>query len=133
MSLFLKTSQNNYFIENHHYYYNDVVQETDFTEMPKPILFLQNEKAVCFEVNIHSGKIQTNYYIGVDCIIERKKAIYIEPKLNNNSTHQTDYLKMLFSALKHTEVAKHTDNLFEIKWDKTPIEIEQHQDLLTPL
>lgn len=133
MSLFLKTSQNNHFIEHHHYYYNDVVQETDFTEMPKPILFLQNEKAVCFEVNIHSGKIQTNYYIGVDWIIERKKAIYIEPKLNNNSTHQTDYLKMLFSALKHTEVAKHTDNLFEIKWDKTPIEIEQHQDLLTPL
>ena len=133
MSLFLKTSQNNHFIEHHHYYYNDVVQETDFTEIPKPILFLQNEKAVCFEVNIHSEKIQTNYYIGVDWIIERKKAIYIEPKLNNNSTHQTDYLKMLFSALKHTEVAKHTDNLFEIKWDKTPIEIEQHQDLLTPL
>ena len=133
MSLFLKTSQNNHFIEHHHYYYNDVVQETDFTEIPKPILFLQNEKAVCFEVNIHSRKIQTNYYIGVDWIIERKKAIYIEPKLNNNSTHQTDYLKMLFSALKHTDVAKHTDNLFEIKWDKTPIEIEQHQDLLTPL
>lgn len=133
MSLFLKTSQNNHFIEHHHYYYNDVFQETDFTEIPKPILFSQNEKSVCFEVNVHSRKIQTNYYIGVDWIIENKKAINIEPKLNNNSTQQTDYLTMLFSALKHTEIAKHTDDLFEIKWDKTPIEIEQYQDLLTPL
>lgn len=133
MSLFLKTSLNNHFIEHHHYYYSDVVQETDFTEIPKPILFLQNEKSICFEVNVHSRKIQTNYYIGVDWIIEKEKAIYVEPKLNNNSTQQTDYLKMLFSALKHQEVAKHTNDLFEIKWDKTPIEIEQHQDLLTPL
>lgn len=133
MSLFLKTSLNNHFIEHHHYYYSDVVQETDFTEIPKPILFLQNEKSICFEVNVHSRKIQTNYYIGVDWIIEKEKAIYVEPKLNNNSTQQTDYLKMLFSALKHQEVAKHTNDLFEIKWDKTPIEIEKHQDLLTPL
>lgn len=133
MSLFLRTSQNNHFVEHHHYYYSDVAQETDFTEIPKPILFLQNEKSVCFEVNVHTRKIQTNYYIGVDWIIEGEKAIYVEPKLNNNSTQQTDYLKMLFSALKHTEVAKHTDDLFEIKWDKTPIVITQHQDLLTPL
>lgn len=133
MSLFLKTSLNNHFIEHHNYYYNDVALECDFPIIPKPILFLQNEKAVCFEINVVSRKIQTNYYIGVDWIIEKEKAIYIEPKLNNNSTQQTDYLKMLFSALKHTEVAKHTDNLFEIKWDKTSIEIEQHQDLLTPL
>lgn len=133
MSLFLKTSLNNHFIEHHHYYYSDVAQETDFTEIPKPILFLQNEKSICFEVNVQTRKIQTNYYIGVDWIIENKKAIYVEPKLNNNSTQQTDYLTMLFSALKHPEVAKHTDDLFEIKWDKSPIAIEQHQDLLTPL
>jgi len=97
----------------------------------------KNEKVDCFR--IYSDKenkkhsIANSYFIGVDWIIENKKAIYIEPKLNNNSTQQTDYLKMLFSALKHTEVAKHTDDLFEIKWDKTPIKIEQHQDLLTPL
>ena len=115
MSLFLKTSQNNHFIEHHHYYYNDVVQETDFTEIPKPILFLQNEKAVCFEVNIHSRKIQTNYYIGVDWIIERKKAIYIEPKLNNNSTHQTDYHKKIISSLNQKDFAKKTYNIFENK------------------
>jgi 5-methylcytosine-specific restriction enzyme subunit McrC len=133
MSLFLKTSQNNHFVEHHHYYYSDVAQESDFTEIPKPILFLQNEKSVCFEVDVHSRKIQTNYYIGVDWIIEGKKAVYVEPKLNNNSTQQTDYLKMLFSALKHSDVAQYTDDLFEIKWENDYIEIEQQQDLLTPL
>ncbi|MBY0485670.1 MAG: McrC family protein [Flavobacteriaceae bacterium] len=97
----------------------------------------KNEKVDCYRIysddlnNRHF--IANSYFIGVDWIIENKKAIYVEPKLNNNSTQQTDYLKMLFSALKHQEVAKHTDDLFEIKWDKTPIEIEQHQDLLTPL
>lgn len=133
MSLFLKTSLNNHFIEHHHYYYSDVALENDFTEIPKPILFLKNEKSVCFEVNFHTRKIETNYYIGVDWIIDNKKAIYVEPKLNNNSTQQTNYLEMLFSALKHSEIVKHTHDLFEIKWEKTPIEIEQHQDLLTPL
>ena len=40
---------------------------------------------------------------------------------------------MLFSALKHPEVAKHTEDLYEIKWKDSPIEISQQQDLLTPL
>ncbi|WP_372744143.1 restriction endonuclease [Lutibacter sp.] len=131
MSLFLKTSQNSHFIEHHNYYYNDVAQECDVPEIPKPILFLQNEEAVCFEINVLTRKVYTNYYIGVDWITN-KKAIFVEPKLNNNSKEQTDCLKMLFSALKHQEVAKHTDDLFEIKWDKTPIAISQQQDLLTP-
>lgn len=97
----------------------------------------KNEKVDCYRIFSDREKekhaIANSYFIGVDWIIENKKAIYVEPKLNNNSTQKTDYLTMLFSALKHTEVAKNTDDLFEIKWDKTPIEIEQHQDLLTPL
>jgi 5-methylcytosine-specific restriction enzyme subunit McrC len=133
MSLFLQTSNNNHFVEHHHCYFEDIANEIDVPKLPKPILFLQNEKAVCFEINIHTRRIQTNYYIGVDWIIEKEKAIYVEPKLNKDSTEQTDYLKMLFSALKHPEVAKHTDDLFEIKWDKSLIEITQEQDLLTPL
>lgn len=97
----------------------------------------KNEKVDCYR--IYSDKenkkhfIANSYFIGIDWIIEKEKAIYVEPKLNNNSVQQTDYLKMLFSALKHPDVAKYTDDLFEIKWDKTEIEIEQHQDLLTPL
>lgn len=98
---------------------------------------LKNEKVDCYR--IYSDEINkkhfisNTYFIGVDWIIENEKAIYIEPKLNKDSTEQTDYLKMLFSAIQNPEVAKHTDDLFEIKWDKTLIEITQQQDLLTPL
>lgn len=98
---------------------------------------IKNEKIDCYRIysDIENKKhaISNSCFIGVDWIIENKKAIYIEPKLNNESTQQTDYLKMLFSALKNPEVAKHTDDLFEIRWDKTLIEITQQQDLLTPL
>ena len=133
MSLFLQTSNSKHFVEHHHCYFEDIANEIDVPKLPQPILFLQNEKAVCFEINVHTRRIQTNYYIGVDWIIEKEKAIYVEPKLNKNSKEQTDYLKMLFSALKHPEVAKHTYDLFEIKWEKTPIAITQEQDLLSPL
>ena len=40
---------------------------------------------------------------------------------------------MLFKALRHPEVAAHTNELYEIKFDENSIEIEQKQDLLTPL
>ena len=97
----------------------------------------RNEKVDCFRIYSDAlnekHAISNSYFIGVDWIIENKKALYIEPKLNKDSQEQTDYLKMLFSALKHPEVAKHTDDLFEIKWDKSPIEITQQQDLLSPL
>ncbi|TWI03187.1 McrBC 5-methylcytosine restriction system component [Flavobacterium tiangeerense] len=97
----------------------------------------RNEKVDCFRIYSDAANkkhaISNSYFIGVDWIIEKEKAIYVEPKLNKNATEQTDYLKMLFSALKHPEVAKHTDDLFEIKWEKTPIAITQEQDLLSPL
>lgn len=98
---------------------------------------VKNEKVDCFRIHSDSANkkhaISNSYFIGVDWIIEKEKAIYVEPKLNKDSVEQTDYLKMLFSALKHPEVAKHTDDLFKIKWEKTPIAITQEQDLLSPL
>ena len=95
------------------------------------------EKLDCFR--IYSDKanqkhaISNGYFIGVDWIIEGQKAIYVEPKINKEAFQQTDYLKMLFSALEHPEVANYTDDLFEIKWDELQIKIKQEQDLLTPL
>jgi 5-methylcytosine-specific restriction enzyme subunit McrC len=97
----------------------------------------KNETVDCLFVHsdIESKKhyISNSYYIGVDWLVEKEHAIYVEPKLNRESNEQTDYLKMLFSALKHPEVAKYTNDLFEIKWDKPAIDIDQKQDLLTPL
>ncbi|CAG5072943.1 hypothetical protein DYBT9623_04479 [Dyadobacter sp. CECT 9623] len=73
-----------------------------------------------------------SYFIGVDWIVENDVALYVAPKLNQ-SDRETDYLKMLFSALKHNDVATHANELFEIKFDAPYIEISQQQDLLTPL
>jgi 5-methylcytosine-specific restriction enzyme subunit McrC len=75
--------------------------------------------------------ISLSYFIGVDWI-DKKQAIYVEPKLNKEAL-QTDYLQMLFSALNHPEIANETDDLFEIKWDRDYISIDSRQDLLTPL
>jgi 5-methylcytosine-specific restriction enzyme subunit McrC len=99
------------------------------------ILFQKNERKRCLEIVKQADgqhKVKAGYHIGVDWISENKSAVYVQPKLNNNSRN-TDYLKMLFSALKHAEVANYTEGLFEIKFDKPYIEIEQKQDLLTPL
>lgn len=84
--------------------------------------FIDAEQKICF-----------GYYIGVDWLIEKEKAIYIEPKINGESV-ETDYLKMLFDSLRHPGIAsKDTVDLFDIKWDAPQIEITQQQDLLTPL
>lgn len=75
---------------------------------------------------------QASYFIGVDWVLHGELALYVEPKLNKEA-QETNYLKMLFDALKHPDVWAHTSNLFEIKFEDTPIEIRQEQDLLTPL
>ena len=129
---FLKTSDNKHFVEHHGWYYNEVVSETTLPKIPPPILFFKKIDAICFQINNADRKIHTNYYIGTDWL-NSELAVYVEPKLNDKSDHQTDYLFMLFSALKHSEIDKYTNDLFEIKWDEKPIEITQKQDLLTPL
>jgi len=73
-----------------------------------------------------------SYFVGVDWIVENETALYVAPKLDNKYG-QTDYLKMLFSALKHPDIAQHTEELFEVKFDSPFIELSQQQDLLTPL
>jgi 5-methylcytosine-specific restriction enzyme subunit McrC len=85
------------------------------------------------ETNYH---LKLSYFIGVDWIDKEKTVpIYVQPKLNKESQKQTDYLKMLFEAMANAEVANQVklDDLFEIKFDAKSIEIQQEQDLLTPL
>ncbi len=82
-------------------------------------------------------ELKTSYLIGVDWIIEGKKALYVYPKINQEDlgdfSMEIDFIKMLFSAMRHGEVANQVDELYEIKWDSPAIEIEQKSDLLTPL
>lgn len=76
-------------------------------------------------------KLKTAYCIGVDWIEPQKTAIYVAPKLNDNQ-QQVDFVHMLFSSLRHPEVAKEVHELSMVKWEAPFIPIEQNQDLLTP-
>ncbi len=76
-------------------------------------------------------ELNTSYFIGVDWIEKEKSAIYVAPKLNAQNK-EIDYIKMLFSSLRHPEISKEINELFEIKWDQSYIEISQKRDLLTP-
>jgi 5-methylcytosine-specific restriction enzyme subunit McrC len=94
----------------------------------------RNERCSCLEVfpSEDGHTIASSYFIGVDWIGEQTHAVYVEPKVNKAGP-QVNYLEMLFSALKHPDVANHTNDLFEIKFDQPPIKISREQDLLTPL
>ncbi|MFB6317319.1 hypothetical protein [Saccharicrinis sp. FJH54] len=115
-------------------------------EGKKEIYFSKRrEDSLCFSLSKRRGvncHLITSYFVGIDIIPDIKVPIYIEPKLNatrkenesNTNEIETDYLRMLFDALRHNDIAnKYVEDLFEIKWDKTFIEIDQKQDLLTPL
>jgi 5-methylcytosine-specific restriction enzyme subunit McrC len=125
MSKFIYNDYGNNFSEH-----NQADVSTHFTTLPEDIIFKKKPDYKCVEFKFNT--LYTNYFIGIDWVIKKEKAIYVEPKLNDGNK-QTDYLKMLFSALKHREVAKHTEYLYEIKFDQPEIEITQKQDLLTPL
>lgn len=75
--------------------------------------------------------LKTGYFIGVDWLDSYRTALYVAPKLNSENK-EVDFVNMLFSSLRHSDVAKEIDELFEVKWDQPSIEIEQKQDLLTP-
>ncbi len=92
------------------------------------------ENARCISIqSVDSGhNLTCSYYVGIDWILEKEQAIYVQPKLNLDSP-QTDYLAMLVKALKHPGTSQFTDELFEIKLEKPFIEIDHHQDLITPL
>ena len=76
------------------------------------ILFKQKEGCMCVEITQDntSKKIYSNFYIGTDWLNRNDVAVYIAPKLNDE-TQQTDYLKMLFSCLRHSDVASYSKNL----------------------
>lgn len=98
------------------------------------IHFKKKEECKCIEITQDNSnkKLNSNFYIGTDWLSKNEVAVYVAPKMNDE-TQQTDYLKMLFSCLRHSDVAAHTKNLYDIKFEEPYIEIEQKQDLLTPL
>ena len=96
-----------------------------------------DNKAYCFNI-LHTEnetnpyRFETSYFVGVDWIVENELPIYVKPKLDDD-TSEVNYVKMLFDVLKEPENYHHLNQLCEINFDKPTIEIEQKQDLLTPL
>ena len=90
------------------------------------IFFKQQENCKCIEITQDNTgkKLNSNYYIGTDWLSKNEIAVYVAPKLNDEA-QQTDYLKMFFSCLRHSDVATYTKNLYEIKFEEPYIEIEQ--------
>lgn len=92
----------------------------------------ENARCISIQPSGLEHNMILSYYIGIDWIVEKEQAIYVQPKLNRDSP-QTDYLAMLVKALKHPGTSQFTGELFEIKLEKPFIEIDHHQDLITPL
>jgi len=120
-------------------HYNKPISETDldlskdaYQRLFKKIHRGKDVSLPCFSINktneaTNSYHLKAGYFIGVGWVDIDKTALYIEPKYK-----KIDFITMLFSSLRHPEVAKEIDELFEVKWDQPIIEIQQKQDFLTP-
>ncbi|WP_343635225.1 restriction endonuclease [Fluviicola sp.] len=118
---------------------NELIDLSDFLDVPpfgNRAFSKRKGEGLCYKFwkdKDQNGYVfQTSYYVGVDWLIEGKKAIYVEPKQNDGEI-QINYLKMLLDAFNENSDLKHLEELFEVDFDKPTIEIEQQQDLLTPL
>jgi len=130
-----------HFFEHHQFYFRDngspvKVPDEFLKHEPQSIFFKGNVNDFdycCFLIN-NNQEPYTSYFIGIDWVnSKQEKAIYVQPKLNQGTTEQVDYVSMLFSLLKHPETIQYVDDIYEIKWDSKPIEIPQVHDQLTPL
>lgn len=93
----------------------------------------QRDKALCYKLYIDDDRIEceSSYFVGVDWVIPRELAIYVEPKQNRTGS-EVNYLEMLRVALTDTENANHLKHLVHIDFDQPYIELDCKQDKLTP-
>lgn len=130
---FLKSNSGGHFVEHHGWYYQDeMIKPEVLPILPDSISYMGRKESTCFSINVSDRKVCTGYYVGVDWLIKDELAVCVQPKINH-AGRQVNYLKMLFDALKHHEVRQHSNALFELKTEEPFIEIEEQQDLITPL
>lgn len=84
----------------------------------------------CYRINIADNTITTNYFIGIDWVIQDKLCIHVEPKMNDD--FQIDFFKMVFESLSGIENLKHLEGLYYVDFNKSWIPIHQRNDLLSP-
>ncbi len=79
---------------------------------------------------------ETNYYVGLDWVVENKKAIFVAPKQNicsesSDDDIKIDHLTMLFEALEEPQNIPHLQGLCEIDFHQAMIPFPQAQDELS--
>lgn len=133
-------------VVNEHYGYQCENSSLDLNDEQKVLLQQKNftqhfkrsekNKELCFDIQFNkdeeSYRLNSSYIVGVNWIVKGKLPIYIKPKLSNDIS-EVDYLSMLFEALKETENINHLNNLYKIDFNAPLIQIEQQQDILSPL
>jgi len=110
-----------------------------------------------FNRSADSYEIKADYCIGIDWVGNTGKFIYVEPKINSNTSdifsnqlddeyldvpkgtsektgliYELDYLNMLLQTTAVPESNAEVKDLVQIDWDSQQIGIEQQEDKLTP-
>lgn len=103
-------------------------------EAPYKRCFPYKLDLLCFGVYNDAGtfRVDSNYFIGVDWLVPKKAAIYVEPKLNDE-TDEVDFLKMLLNSLEAPENLEHLEGLYHVDYDQPWITIPDQKDLLSPI
>lgn len=120
--------------------------------------FHHDQKLYCYRKHESSKgfNLSTEYFVGMDWLIEGEASIYVAPKINTrtqpdfekdlaaddlNSADfkyeaqnlvELDYLFMLNSCMQEEAVSRKLDKLLHIDWLSEEIAISPEQDLLTP-
>lgn len=98
-------------------------------------IFMEGKDDLCcvnldFDETRNQYHFETNYFVGVDWLLENQQAIYIQPKMNTEIV-EIDYIGMLNQALEEPDNLNHLEGLVQIDFEKPYIEIIQKQDLLS--
>lgn len=99
--------------------------------------FCLRARKIEVEEGIVDFEFETSYYVGAQWLVKDKLPLLVEPKFNESKEGgpeiEIDYIKLMVDALEPSENAQHLKDLVSIDFEQTQIEIEQKDDLLSPL
>ena len=88
---------------------------------------------IFFHKNGEEIHLETSYLIGLD-YIQEEIPFMVEPKFSyGKNDYSIDFYKILFESLSYVKSSEIISDLYEVKFDSKPIEIEQKDDFLTPI
>ena len=104
----------------------------------------KDENHFCLRLNrieskddLKDFRFETSYYVGAQWLVKDKLPLLVEPKFNESKEGgpeiEIDYIKLMVEALEPSENAQHLKDLVSIDFEQQQIEIEQQDDLLSPL